>query len=183
MSSHLYMGFWQNKSDTFLLSCLYNTDVSARTEYEEKEIDPNTPIHFMVADCYGNPLTGYDISFYKQDLSYDTAYHTDQNGSFYVKRGKYALYSTESDEANLDYTYQGNNDMPHRFIAANAKKIHIILGYPKELIKENILLNQFYYYQSKKFVLSNNLLIGLDKQRNIVYRSSRPEQLVPRMVL
>jgi hypothetical protein len=136
-----------------------------------------------VADCYGNPLKGYDVSFYKQDLSYDTTYDTDINGILTIKRGQYALYSTESDEANLDYGTQSMADMPHRPIAVNAKQIDVILCYPKEQVKENILRNLLYHYQSKKFVLNKNLLIGLDTYRNIIYRSNGQGIFTSRLVL
>jgi hypothetical protein len=165
-SSLLTMGFWAKQRDTFLLSGLYNSSVTARTETLTTENPNDTLITFQVRDCYGNPIPKYFIDFYTMDLMFDTSHltdnRTDDKGILMLRRDKFNFYTTETDVANLDDNQGNYNDLTYRPIFQNAKKITITISFPKTLIEDN-LGDNFYKYKSRKFLLKNKQLLDIEK--------------------
>lgn len=172
-SSFLSMGFWTKQKDTFLLSGLYNSSVTAQTETLTTENPNDTLITFQVKDCYGNPIPKYFINFYTQDLMFDTSHladnRTDDKGILKLRRDKFNFYTTETDEANLENNQGNYNDLTYRPISQNAKTITITISFPKKLI-EDYLGDNVYKYKSRKFQLKNKQLFDIETGNKYVMK-------------
>ena len=172
-STFLTMGFWTKKKDTFLLNALYNSSVTAQTETLTNENSDDSLITFQVQDCYGNAIPKYYIDFYPNDLMFDTSHtidnRTDDKGILKLRRDKFTLFTTETDEANLE-AIQGNyNDLIYRPISQNAKTITITISFPKKIIQD-YLGDKFYKYKSRKFQLKDKQLLDIETGNKYVVR-------------
>lgn len=164
-SSFLSMGFWTKEKDTLILNGLYSSSITAKTENLTSENPNDSMITFQVQDCYGNPIPGYYIDFFTKDLMFDTSHmtdnRTDKNGILNLRRDKFSLYTTETDQANLE-DMQGNyNDLIYRPISQNAKTITITISFPKKIV-EDYLDNNFYKYKARKFQLKGKQLFDIE---------------------
>ncbi len=167
------MGFWTKERDTFKLNGLYSSSITAKTETLTSENIADSMITFRVEDCYGNPIPKYYIDFYTKDLMFDTSHltdnRTDEKGLLKLRRNKFSLYTTETDEANLE-DMQGNyNDRTYRPILKNAKTIIITISFPKKII-EDYLGDNFYKYKAKKFHLKDKQLFDIETGNKYVMK-------------
>jgi hypothetical protein len=163
-SSSLNMGFWTRKKDTLLLSGLFNSIVTAKTEISAFDSTDDSLIIFKVQDCYGNPLSKYHINFFAKDLSFDTSYVgydiTNKEGILKLPQGKFAFYNTESDESNSEDNQGYYNDIIYRPILQKAKTIIITLSFPKKIIHDT-WGDSLYKYKLRKFKLSGKQLLDI----------------------
>ena len=164
-TSFLTMGFWTKQKDTFLLSGLYKSFVTAQTETLTNENLSDSLITFQVKDCYGNPIPNYYIDFYTKDLMFDTSHlidsRTDDKGILKHRRDKFSLYTTETDQANIEDNQGNYNDLIYRPISQDAKTIKITVSFPRKIIQE-YLVDNLYKYNSRKFQLKDNQLLDIE---------------------
>ena len=167
------MGFWTKEKDTFQLNGLYSSSITVKTETLTSESSNDSLINFRVLDCYGNPIPKYYIDFYTKDLMFNTSHmtnnRTDEKGILNLRRDKFNLYTTETDEANLE-DMQGNyNDLTYRLILQNAKTITITISFPKKII-EDYLGDNFYKYKARKFQLKDKQLFDIETGNKYVMK-------------
>ena len=158
-NSQLYMGFWEKNKSQYHLTGFVKSSIDVYTELSyEKPSD--SIVTFKVHDCYGNPIGGYYIYLYDQNLYPDTSSfdpRTNSKGILQIKDGKFMWFCTETDETNREDIRGSYSDLVFRRLPYNIKSVTIILCYPKNSTTLPTPDN-FNYFMKEVFVRERTML-------------------------